>query len=696
MRVTNQISFQGNRQTGIINRAEFINNVLSTEFPIVTKKDGTKYYNVPAAFDIEVSSFYSNGEKNACMYVWQFGLLNWVTYGRTWQEYFEFIKILSSVLGLSNEMILPVYIQNFAYEFQFMRKRVKWDKLFFLDTRKPIYGIAGGIEYRCSLKLSGKSLEKMGKDLQKYKCNKMVGDLNYLLIRTQDTPLTEKEWGYCELDIRVLLSYIQEKIEHDGDITKIPMTNTGYVRDYCRKRCFRRFKDYKSFMSELTLTPDEYKQLKRGFQGGFTHANSSKVGKILTNVASYDFTSSYPAVMVAEKFPMSSSSLVDRIDSKDELEHYLKNYCCLFNITLYDVVPKIVNDHPISASKCWGVVKSVEDNGRVVVAEKLSTTVTEQDYYTYREYYSWSHMDISEFRIYEKAYLPKPMVMSLLDLYGVKTTLKGVEGEEVNYLISKGMLNSAYGMAVTDIVRDIISYENNEYSQSEPDIKEAIDKYNKGVKRFLFYPWGVWVTAYARANLFSGILSCGDDYIYADTDSVKILNPEKHKEYFSRYNMEITNKLLKAANHHHIDPIKFSPPNRKGVQKPLGVWDYEGIYDEFKTIGAKRYLVKKGDNYELTVAGVNKKKACKYIVNNYKNPMDGLSTGLVVPKEFSGRLTLTYLDDGCEGIITDYLGNKSWYKELSAIHMEPSEYELTISDEYREFLQSIRGSREIL
>ena len=103
------------------------------------------------------------------MYIWQFGILNWVTYGRTWAEYKAFIQVLSTVLKLSENRRLVVYVHNFAYEFQFMRKRFRWDKLFFLEERKPVYGIVGGIEYRCSLKLSSKSLKKVGEDLQKYK-----------------------------------------------------------------------------------------------------------------------------------------------------------------------------------------------------------------------------------------------------------------------------------------------------------------------------------------------------------------------------------------------------------------------------------------------------------------------------------------------------------------------------------------------
>ena len=256
-------------EEGILSKLEFLEKIAQADLPIVTTNKKITYYNIPAAFDIEVSSFYQNGEKRACMYIWQFGILNWGTYGRTWDEYISFLEVLSTVLGLDSSHRLVIYVHNLAYEWQFFRKRFGWDKVFFLDNRKPVYAITGGYEYRCSLKLSSKSLRKVGQDLQKYKCEKKMGDLDYSLVRTSKTPLTEKELGYCEADIRVLLSYIQEKIESDGDISLIPLTNTGYVRNYCRKACYKRWRRYRNLMDSLVLTPEEYSQLKRGFGGGF-------------------------------------------------------------------------------------------------------------------------------------------------------------------------------------------------------------------------------------------------------------------------------------------------------------------------------------------------------------------------------------------------------------------------------------------
>ncbi|MEM1506600.1 hypothetical protein RG959_25010, partial [Domibacillus sp. 8LH] len=70
-----------------------------------------------------------------------------------------------------------------------------------------------------------------------------------------------------------------------------------------------------------------------------------------------------------------------------------------------------------------------------------------------------------------------------------------------------------------------------EWGFEKVDVNEEIEKYNSSRKRFLYYAWGIWVTAYARRNLWTGILAVGNDYIYSDTDSLKVLNYEKHEPY---------------------------------------------------------------------------------------------------------------------------------------------------------------------
>ena len=62
-------------------------------------------------------------------------------------------------------------------------------------------------------------------------------------------------------------------------------------------------------------------------------------------------------------------------------------------------------------------------------------------------------------------------------------------------------------------------------------IEDLLSRYNKSWSRFLFFPWGVWCTAYARKSLWAGIIACGPDYIYSDTDSLKLRPRLRYKHY---------------------------------------------------------------------------------------------------------------------------------------------------------------------
>lgn len=202
------------------------------------------------------------------------------------------------------------------------------------------------------------------------------------------------------------------------------------------------------------------------------------------------------------------------------------------------------------------------------------------------------------------------------------------------------------------------------------------------------------MTAYARANLFSGILACGNDYVYADTDSIKILNPSSHVDYIERYNNEILDKIKRSSEFHRIPIEDYSPLTIKGKPKTIGFWDDEGTYSRFKTIGAKRYITEKDGECELTVAGLNKKTAIEYIKKVNKDPFDGLHDKLKVPPEYSGRLTATYFDIECEGDVIDCTGKAGHYHELSYIHMEPSEYEIGVTPEFKAFVNFLYGIKE--
>lgn len=702
--------------------------------------NGIRYFNVPSAFDIESSSFIDVlGNKTAIMYEWSFGLMGLVIIGRTWDEFISMLTELSFTLNLTDKKRLICYIHNASFDFQFFRKYLDWDDVFSVDPRKPLKMVSSlGIEFRCNYLLSGYSLQKIGEDLIKYPVKKLVGYLNYDLIRTPLTPLTEKEIEYCSNDVRVIMSYIQEKIEREGGISHIPTTKTGYVRKYCRDMCMRQGNTkqekyisrlrYRNEVSFLRLTVDEYKQLKSAFQGGFTHCNPFFVSQEVYNVRSFDFTSSYPAVIIMERFPMGPGELVT-ITKMSEFYKNLRLYCCLFDIEFEGLESRIFYENYISSSRCWGRHKPGEkeniqlNNGRIVRADFIQTTITGEDFLIIKKFYKWKKMRIRNFRRYQRGYLPTELIKAVLHLYQSKTELKGIEGKEIEYAIAKELLNSCYGMMVTDPCKPLIEYINNLWpdegaraEEEEPEINytELINKYNDDKNRFLFYAWGVWVTAYARLRLFTGICEFKWDYIYSDTDSIKVRNWENHREYFEKYNAGVKSALYKAMDYHKLPREMVEPETVDGKRKLLGIWDFDGDYSVFKSEGAKRYMVKYADTpankpkirntYSITVSGVNKKYAIPYICKglycdihtrqeNY-NPFDKFRDEMYIPPEYTGKMTHTYIDEPMEGDIIDYVGIPYHYRELSGIHLAPADYTMGLSGEFLDYILIARTARK--
>lgn len=684
--------------------APSLNDILPPKIEFVRKGKTGYISNIPSVFDIEASSFYEGEEKKSTMYAWVFGINGNCIKGRFWWEFLDVLKKIKKTYDISQQKRFIIYIHNLSYEFQFMKNYFEWEKVFSVDNRKPLYAITkDGFEFRCSYLLSGYSLQVLGENLTKYKVEKLVGDLDYNLIRHSYTPLTDKEWGYVLNDGLVVMAHIQEEIERLGSISKIPLTKTGYVRDLCREKCLKSAyrREYRDMIRLCTMTVEDYQQLKRTYTGGFTHANAYYVGVLLKGVGSFDETSAYPSAMVSEKYPIGKAMKRDITTENDEFYKCLNNYCCMFDIKFYNIRSICSFENYISLSRTQIHESCLINNGRIIEGEVVGMSLTEQDFFIIKEMYEWDSAEISNFKYYYRAYLPKPLVMAILELYINKTELKGVPEKIVEYLVSKGMVNALYGMCVTDPCKDDNIYDG-EWHTEKGDLVSLIEHYNTNKNRFLFYAWGVWVTAYARRNLFSAILEFKDDYVYSDTDSVKGKNIENHKEYFERYNKEITEKINKCLDYHGIPREMACPKTIKGVSKPLGVWDYEGTYDRFKTLGAKRYMTENDGEITITIAGVNKTAGIEYLKHTYgsnEKVFEAFEENLYFPPHYdcngedkngSGKLCHTYIDNSMSGWLIDYMGNESPYYELSGVHMENTDYTLGLEASFKKLLLGIK------
>ena len=663
--------------------------------------DKRQYLNYPISFDIETTSTIT-GEKNATMYIWQMSVDGVSFYGREWEEWEKALEWLVDYAGATKSyQYIPIYVHNLAYEFAFIRKFFGWEEVFAIRNRRPIYARTSHLEFRCSYFLSNASLALVGKQMvTRYPINKLEGDLDYSLPRHSKTPLTEKELGYCQNDVLVVTSYIQQLIESEGGITNIPYTSTGFVRNDVRRKCYPEDDDkatceYKALMKGLTLSSAEYEQLKRAFMGGYTHASCLHSGHTMTNVNSYDRTSAYPFEMLTKKYPMSKFKLIGTVTSISVFKSLLENYSCVFDVefTSLEVKPMIY-EHVLSASKCT-FDSAMINNGRIVKASRLVTTLTDVDWTSVSRCYSWSEVKVTNLRCARRGYLPKSIILAVLEYYGYKTSLKGVEGKEELYMKSKNKLNAIFGMMVTDIIQNQFTItESGDWSQVQMQSHMGLLKqYNSSHKRFLYYPWGVWITAYARQTLFDAIFTLGSNYIYADTDSVKGRNMELHQQYFNLQNAQCKLQLEEMCKHYDIDIALCHPKNPKGEEKWLGVWEHDGCYSRFKTLGAKRYMYidSATNSLNLTVAGVNKKFAIPWLLSEYGSYLSFymFDEGLYLPPEATGKNLLTYIDEERTFTLVDYNGQSLEIKTPSSVHMEPEGYLFSINAEYLRFLNGL-------
>lgn len=644
------------------------------------------------------------------MYVWQWAVgTDLVVYGRTWDEFNEFIALLVKTLELSEQKRIVCYCHNLAYETQFIKHYFKIFNVLATKPYKPIrYTTSAGIEFRCSYLLTQQSLDTLSKNYNLKYFKK--AHYNYKLMRNSKTKLTPSELDYIFSDVLAVNEYIAIEMQTYKKISMIPNTATAKVRIQTRQNTVAMTHsggtdnsgaiEYQELMQCCTLEPDELRLAHQCYTGGLTHSNALNTNMTLYNVGSQDFTSSYPAVMVlSNEFPIGKGTRVKKVN-KQCFYHLLEHYALLFNVTFFNIKPKTY-EQIISVHKCINITGEVSNNGRVVTADALQIALNHVDFKLISKFYSWDAMVINDLYYYPKGYLPKKFVLSVLDYYELKTTLKGVHSEdgtaEQNYQRYKGYVNALYGMCCLYPAKCSIKIDDNgQWIEEEPDFDKCVEKYNKDKGRFLSYLWGITISSLAKFNLcVYGILPLGKDYVYADTDSVKYLHPEQHEDIFDDYNFMLSLKIQRVAQKRKIPLSKFVPQTPAGVKCPIGFWTNEGIYQRFRTCGSKRYITEKDGKIDITVAGLNKKAGAEFMVKCFDDPFEAFNEDLYVPKGMTGKQTHTYCEKEIKGTMKDYQGNVAEYNEKSYIHLEDADYDFNIASDYIKYMLGVQINEKI-
>ena len=442
------------------------------------------------------------------MYIWQFGINDTIYYGRTWEQ----LKAFLVRLDYYNNNKKIVFVHNLAFEFQYLKSVFNFKNVIARKKHKVMRCemLDYNIEFHCSYMMSNCSLKLLPKVFM-LPVEKKVGDLDYTLMRTPATELTKKELGYCEYDCLVVYEYIKRELETYERIDKIPITSTGHVRRELKEKIAKDWEYKNKVKRSININPHIYNLLQDAFAGGYTHANYIYANEILKNIESWDFTSSYPYILVSHQFP----STEFRECKIQNVSQMLKRFAYIIVVEFTNISSKYFNNF-ISASKCQNIFNAVYDNGRIIKADKITMTLTDIDFYFILETYKYEKYEIKEsyYSIYD--YLPKTFIEFVLEKYVNKTKYKNVEGKEVEYAKEKNKFNSLYGMSVTNMIRDEVIYDNEkDWYERVLENNEIIEKLNEEKKKaFLSFSYGVWVTAYARSNLLKNIIQLDDKVVY--------------------------------------------------------------------------------------------------------------------------------------------------------------------------------------
>lgn len=618
--------------------------------------------------------------KQSNMYIWQFGINDIIYYGRTWNQLKEFLNKLEDIVPIRK----IVFIHNLSFEFQYLWSNFKMESVMARKSRKIMRAILYNynIELRCSYMMSNCKLEKLP-DVYQLPVNKQVGDLDYDKIRHSTTPLTKEELKYCEYDCLVVYEYIKKELLTYENVDKIPITSTGHVRRELKQLVDKDYKYKSQVRQAINTDPHIYNLLVEAFAGGYTHANYIYADEIIENVTSYDFTSSYPYIMVTHRFP---SSEFKKCKIK-KLADMINEFAYLLVVKMRDVKTKYFNTF-LSMSKCRNIKGGKYDNGRVISAKELEIVLTDIDFRLLNEAYDFEYTILeSYYSIYK--YLPKTFINFVLDKYVKKTEYKGVEGKELEYQLEKGKFNALYGMSVTNTIRDEVKFDNGVWEEiplTNEEIEEALQ--NEKKKAFLSFAYGCWVTSYGRNNLIKNVMKEDKYVIYCDTDSMKL------KEGYDNQVIEDYNNFVKRKINHvsHLLKIpieKYKPKDIKGHEHLLGVFEQDAIYQEFITQGAKKYAYKENNKIHITVSGVPK-GAAKSL-----NSLREFKDNLVFKHKDSGKNMLVYNDNQVEIELTDYLGYKYKVTDKSGCCILPDTYTLGKSLEYADFISDNSSNRAI-
>lgn len=361
------------------------------------------------------------------------------------------------------------------------------------------------------------------------------GEIDYEAYRCENHILTDDEISYLRNDVEIAARALSFMFSQG--LKKMTAASNA-LADY--KTTLHNKDSFRYLFPVISNECDSF--IRKSYKGGFCYANPKYAGKILGEGIGYDVNSLYPSVMAGcsgEILPYGEPvEFYGEPEYDEEYPLWVASLTCYFKVKK-DHIPCIQLKHTLKFIPTEYVTDSIEEQTLVL---------TSVDYKLFTEQYDVQIIDWNggyKFKASDnlfKAYVNK---------WGEIKAQATIEHNSGLRYISKRQLNSLYGKFATQpklrsrkpvIENDILRYRDLPEEEREP----------------IYLPVGTFITAWARYKTVSACQAAGDRFVYADTDSCKVIG-------------------LTPLQGIDIDDVK------------LGAWKDEGHFAHIKALGAKTY-----------------------------------------------------------------------------------------------------------
>ena len=376
-----------------------------------------------------------------------------------------------------------------------------------LDEHEIIQYAQGPLLFRCSAKLTNKSLEKWGNDMN-VQHKKKVGFYDYNKVRypNEINKLSENEKEYDKNDVLCLQESLKKQMLLNNEALSayngkksIPLTSTGYVRRDLSEACLTS-KSYMKLFNESRLTGELYHACLCAYAGGYTHNNRFLAGQLVQVGKTYkvnnktikvkaikhrDFVSFYPSQMRKMLYPLGKWQLNYDINfdtvpyTLEDIINLYPRETALVYMRIHKAVLRDINITMPFMQDCKLIYdradlkRKTSDNGRIIYIDFRDNCYADVyiDNVTLSILNEQYEIDYQVLKVWSCKNMPlPPEITNIIDKYFKGKSDKKIEWKEAVRLygemssqasekasqlaIVKALLNSVYGCFATRCVRE--------------------------------------------------------------------------------------------------------------------------------------------------------------------------------------------------------------------------------------------------